>query len=308
MTAPPPRTDTTQGLILTLYGDYLLDREAPVWAGSLVSLLGPLGVSPAAARVGLWRMVRKGWLAVERRGPRTDHVLTARGRRLLEEGSRRIYRPPREDRWSGEWFLVAYSIPENRRRLRDRLRIRLQWLGCGMLGNGLWLSPRDIHAEIAELAVRTRLGRHLQIFRAEHLGPGNPADLVAQAWDLRTVNDEYAAFLARWRPFQDPCRACAAVCTAPDKPGRRPPAECLPPESCFVRRFRIVHEFRAFPLIDPFLPAELLPRGWKGHEAAELFRQYHDVLAEPARRWVDEIVRAGHSRESDAGAESIRIA
>lgn len=305
MNPPPPRAATTQELILTLFGDYLLDRDEPVWAGSLITLLGPLGAAPVAVRVGLSRMVRKGWLAIERRGSRSHYGLTPRGRRLLEEGSRRIYRPPREEHWNGEWYLIAYSIPEDRRRLRDRLRVRLQWLGCGMLGNGLWLSPRDVHAELAEFAARMRLERHLQFFRAEHLGPSNTATLVAQAWDLRAVNDEYAAFLARWRPFQERCRACAA---AGRRAGKAPPSDCLAPGTCFVRRFRIVHEYRAFPLIDPFLPAPLLPRGWKGQEAAELFRQYHDVLAEPARRWVNAVVRAGDTRESDAGADRIRIA
>lgn len=305
MPSAPPRNATGQELILTLFGDYLLDHDGPVWAGSLVSLLEPLGVSPVAARVGLSRMVRKGWLVVERRRARSHYGLTARGRQLLEEGSRRIYRPPHEERWSGEWYLIAYSIPEDRRRLRDRLRVRLQWLGCGMLGNGLWLSPRNIHAEIADLAARMRLTRHLQFFRAEHLGPSTVADLVAQAWDLRAVNADYAAFLARWRPHYERCRSCIA---AFEQERRAVPPECLAPGTCFVRRFWLVHEYRSFPLADPFLPTELLPRNWKGHEAAELFHRYHDVLATPARRWVNAVVRAGATREPVTALERIRIA
>ena len=283
---------TSQDLVFTLFGDYLLAEEAPIWVGSLIALLGPLGLSPMATRTVLSRMNRKGWLAVERRGPWSYYGLTRRGRKLLEEGRRRIYHPPRDERWDGAWYLITYSIPESRRRLRDQLRVQLMWLGCGMAGNGVWITPHDVRAEVNAVAAALHVTRHLQIFRAEHAGPTDVDGLVEQAWDLRALDARYASFLNRWRAGFEGCRRCLAT-------GKRDD-DCLSPASCFVRRFRLVHEYRAFPLLDPYLPRELLPSDWKGFEAARLFEHYHDLLAEPAVRYVEAVVRQGRAHTADA--------
>jgi phenylacetic acid degradation operon negative regulatory protein len=47
----------------------------------------------------------------------------------------------------------------------------------------------------------------------------------------------------------------------------------------------LVHQWRRFPLLDPDLPAELLPVGWPGGAAAGRFRTLHDHLTPPARQW-----------------------
>ena len=100
----------SQDLVFTLYGDYLMDRDRPVWAGSLITLLGQLGMSPMAVRTVLSRLARKGWLTAERRGTRSWYGLTKRGRRLLEEGAERIYHPPTAKAWDAQWSVVTFSF------------------------------------------------------------------------------------------------------------------------------------------------------------------------------------------------------
>src|SRR5690554_4837696 len=94
-----------QELVFTLYGDYLLDRGRPVRVGSLIELLGRLGVAAPATRTALSRMVARGWLTVTRVEGRSLYDLSARGRRLLESGRERIYHPPRRASWDGRWYL-----------------------------------------------------------------------------------------------------------------------------------------------------------------------------------------------------------
>jgi phenylacetic acid degradation operon negative regulatory protein len=282
----------SQDLVFTLYGDYLLSREAPVRVGSLITLLGRLGMSPMAVRTALSRMTRKGWLAVERRGMRSYYGLTRRGRRLLEEGRQRIYHPPRDEPWDGSWYLVSYSIPERRRHLRDSLRVKLLWLGCGAVTNGLWISPHDVRAEVEEIARALRIERHLEIFRAEHLGFSSVARLVSQCWDLPQINRRYDAFIRRWTANHERCRECGI----PHARGQALPP-CATPADCFVRRFLLVHEYRGFPLEDPYLPRQLLPDDWKGDEAARLFAEYHALLTEPAERYVETVCAAGDQAE-----------
>ena len=297
MTTHLPAAVRSQDLVFTLYGDYLLDRPNGVWVGSLITLLGELDLSPMAVRVVLSRMARKGWLTVERRGPRSYYGLTRRGRTLLEQGRERIYHPPHDEAWDGTWRLVTYSVPEQRRRLRDLLRVKLQWLGCGALSNGVWLSPHDIRADVAEIARSLRLTKHVELFEAQHTGFSSTAALVAQCWDLRGVNARYARFIARWQEAAPHCEQCAL--TQRGAAGRRRATpSCAAPAACFVRRFRIVHEYRAFPLEDPYLPAALLPDDWHGGEAARLFAHYHELLAEPATRYVREVCDAGDERDA----------
>jgi phenylacetic acid degradation operon negative regulatory protein len=288
----------SQDLVFTLYGDYLLERVKPVWVGSLITLLGHFGVSPTAARIVLSRMTQKGWLTAQRRGARSYYGLTARGRRLLVEGRQRIYHPPRHQPWQGTWYLITYTIPESNRHQRDALRVKLQWLGCGLLASGVWITPHDVRGEVQEIAAALKISKHLEVFRAEHFGFSKTADLVTQCWNLSAINRRYAAFVTRWYAALDHC----ATCRSAARPGGGASAPCISPESCFVRRFQLVHEYRKFPLEDPFLPPPLLPKDWKGDKAASVFETYHAVLADPAERYVADVCDAGDGVKAEPAA------
>jgi phenylacetic acid degradation operon negative regulatory protein len=54
---------------------------------------------------------------------------------------------------------------------------------------------------------------------------------------------------------------------------------------------RLVHEWRRFPFLDPRLPAELLPEGWIGDHARELFAARHADWATGAQRRWHELAR-----------------
>ncbi len=261
-----------QDLVFTLFGEYLLHRTGAVPVRALIHLLAPFGLSEGAVRTVLSRMAQKGWLG----GGRGEYELTARGRRLLESGEERILHARWDTPWDGQWFLLAYSIPEERRQLRHRVRDRLAWLGFGALGNGLWISPHDVEGEVTELARALRIESRLVCFRGPGVAGTDTQHLVATCWDLGGINRRYEQFIGRWTPRFLECRA------APDAG--------LSAEACFVLRFRLMHEYRKFPLLDPYLPRTLLPGNWAGECAAHLFRVFHDMLVPPADRHVDEVL------------------
>lgn len=266
-----------QDLIFTLFGDYLLHRLAPVWAGSLIQLLEPLGMSEASARTTLSRMSARGWLQSERVGRHSYYDLTPRGRRLLEAGEDRIYHPDWDKPWDGTWLLLAYSIPEDERVLRDRLRDRLAWLGFGTLRSGLWISPHDVEAEVREITESLDISAYIECFRATGAAFTDPERLVERGWNLAAINERYVSFIDRQVPDFQRFRA-------------QREASGISPEESYVRRFRLTHEYRDFPLIDPYLPRTLLPDDWAGECAAHLFRTYHDLLSPPAEEYVQSIL------------------
>lgn len=280
-------------LILTLFGEYLLHREGPVWVGSLVDLCEPLGLSEGALRTALSRMGSRGWIASERRGRNAFYSLTDRGRRLLEEGERRIYRPPRDQAWDGTWQMVSYSIPEEERSVRDRLRVRLSWIGFGSLGNGLWMTPHDASEQVREIVEGLGIEEHVELFEGRHRGFSDTGSLVAACWDLAAVNERYEAFVDRHLPEH---RRFARQLEAGELSGRE----------AFVHRFDLVHEYREFPLEDPYLPREMLPDDWAGDCAAGLFRALHDLLEEPAEAFVGGVLaEAAERTDSTVSVEEV---
>lgn len=268
-------------MILALFGDYILQREGWAWTGSLIRLLGLLGVSSQAVRSTLSRMSRHGWLRPQRQGRNSLYTLTPKARRLLEEGERRIFEP-RGQSWDGQWRIVVYSLPEAKRDLREALRRRLNWLGFGPLAPGTWLSPRDRLTELGALLDDLDARPYVQCFAGRWLDDLSDEGMVARCWNLRELNRQYAAFLRRWKPELERCEQ------------RWTAGQQLEPSQCFVQRFRIVHEYSVFPSRDPNLPAELLPGGWLGDEAARVFRSYRDLLTDRANDFIEATLRNGN--------------
>jgi phenylacetic acid degradation operon negative regulatory protein len=59
-----------------------------------------------------------------------------------------------------------------------------------------------------------------------------------------------------------------------------------------VERTRFIHEYRMFPFKDPGLPAELLPRGWQGRQAHDLFLSGFGLLRAPAVAHYQQVLQA----------------
>ena len=64
---------------------------------------------------------------------------------------------------------------------------------------------------------------------------------------------------------------------------------------------RVLTDWRRLPYLDPGLPAELLPDGWVGIRAADLFFALRALLEEPARAYVKQVLERTASARSDRG-------
>jgi phenylacetic acid degradation operon negative regulatory protein len=265
----PPR------LLLTLLGDYWWQRTEPLPSAAIVALLADFGVSDSAARAALSRLTRNGLLVTSKSGRRTFSRLSSRAAAILDDGARRIFSfGAASQPWDGMWSLVAFSIPEHNRAARDALRKQLRWLGFAPLYDGLWLSPRDHAAEVIaylkELDLTTATA-----FRATSVPAPVTAesDIPARAWDLDGLCSRYRGFIAFARRLREETTA-----------GQVPPLDAL------IARTRVMDEWRAFPGLDPDLPAELLPAAWPRAEARELFIGCYDLLGPLAARRIRQII------------------
>ncbi|HKY75177.1 MAG TPA: PaaX family transcriptional regulator C-terminal domain-containing protein [Acidimicrobiia bacterium] len=263
---------STRGYLLTVLGEFVLPVGGRVWTAALLDSLGALGVEERTARQAVWRSAERGLLESERIGRRTRWALSDAARRLLTEGTRRIYSLHREPRpWDGRWLLLYVSVPESQRDLRHRMRTRLGWAGFASLGSGTWVSPWiDREIEAREVLNDLGLASAAKSFIAKPGGIGDVNEMVSSTWPLGEIAAGYDAFLERF--------------------GTAPPADSG--YDAFVNQVRLVHEWRRFPFLDPDLPGDLLPRDWSGYRAAELFHRLHEQWRSSAWTWWRERMEA----------------
>jgi phenylacetic acid degradation operon negative regulatory protein len=241
-----------RSVLLTLLGEYVLPASGGAWQETLIAALEKLDHKTPAARRALARSVAAGWLRTERHGRRSRVHLTPSTAEMLRSGAERIYGFGKPWAWDGHWLLVVMRVPEERREVRHRLRTRLAWAGFGSLGGGLWISPHvERETELHDAAGADSVAE-LVSFRAEIGAVGDPAKVVAEAWDLNAVATAYRAFVARF--------------------GRLRPTSS---QGIFRAQTQMVHEWRKFPFLDPDLPAAMLPTHWPRQRAHDLFQERH---------------------------------
>jgi phenylacetic acid degradation operon negative regulatory protein len=253
---------SARGLLFTLLGEFVLPGDGLAWTSALLAVFGRLGIEEKAARQALMRTAAAGWLEGEKIGRRTRWRLTGSARQMLTDGAERIYSftGPAEE-WDGRWLLVSVRIPESDRRARHVLRTRLSWAGFGSLGAGLWVSPHpEREAEATRALSEAGVAGDSHVFVATRTGLADVREMVAAAWDLAAVEEQYEQFIAEFRP--------------------RVPGDVL------ARHIELVHAWRRFPSVDPALPRELLPPRWSGLQAAQLFAERHEQWSPDAcREW-----------------------
>ncbi|MBM3597307.1 MAG: phenylacetic acid degradation operon negative regulatory protein PaaX [Alphaproteobacteria bacterium] len=259
-----------KSLIVTVFGDAVAPHGGVVWLGSLISLLEPFGVNERLVRTAVQRLTRQDWLASRPIGRRSYYSLTEAGRRRFEDAHRRIYAVPRGP-WDGQWTFVVIGIGDGETAERDRLRRELLWQGFGQVSATVLAHPASDREALRHVLQDAGMADRaiVVIGRAERLGPVPPlATFVSSCWDLEGLAQAYRGFLGHFRP----------VWKALEAGGARDP------ETCFIIRVLLIHEYRRVLLRDPQLPHELLPAEWAGTAARALCRNLYRLTYEPAER------------------------
>jgi phenylacetic acid degradation operon negative regulatory protein len=272
-----------RALIVTIYGLYARDAGGWLSIAAVIKLMAELGVDEPAARSAISRLKLRGLLEPGKVGGAAGYGLSGRGREILAEGDRRIFRRP-GDALAGHWLLAVFSVPEQERAKRHALRSRLAWLGFGTVAAGVWIAPAQLADEARDQLAADGLSGYVSLFTAAYLAFGDVQQKVGQWWDLDRLSGLYRAFidaagpvLVRW---QD-----AAGAADPDG------------GQAFADHVRVLTAWRRLPFLDPGLPPGLLPPDWLGAQAAELFQQLELRLRDQARAHVLAVINqaAGES-------------
>ncbi|MDY0409616.1 phenylacetic acid degradation operon negative regulatory protein PaaX [Virgibacillus soli] len=269
----------TRSMIFTLYGDYIRHYDHVIWIGSLIRLLEEFGHNEQAVRAAISRMNKQGWVQAEKRGNKSYYYLTERGKARMEEASKRIYKTE-APRWDQNWYMLVYTIPEEKRHVRDELRQELVWSGFGLLANSCWITPNPMEEEVARLIEKYDIKEYVSFFKATYIGMQDQTALVQKCWDLSEVNHRYDLFIKEYSEKYILAK-------------RKLEKGELSDGSCFVESAWLVHQYRKFLFIDPNLPEPLLPQDWLGDAAASLFTDYYQMLQKPATRFFETVFALG---------------
>ena len=249
-----------RSLIITFMGDVVSVQRRPVWLGSLVAALAPLGLSEHLVRTTCNRLTKEGWLRSRRIGRRSYCHFSRFGAHQYQRAARRIYAPAKPA-WDGFWTLIpAGGLVRPK---REQLAEQLGWLGFGRMKGDLLIRAgygEDHRQVLRGLKVEAPVFRAQSAELGGRLGPSLP-QLCREVWAVDELNHAYGRFLDR---FAEPADGAAPT-----------------PRAAFLLRFCLIHEFRRIVLTDPELPASLLPEVWCGdaarQRAAILYHQWLDA-------------------------------
>ncbi len=261
-----------RALIVTTYGLYARDTSGWFSVSTLIRLLAELGIDEPAVRSSISRLKRRGILEARPVGGAAGYALSSSARAILSDGDRRIFERPRATESEG-WLLAVFSVPEAERHRRHALRSRLSWLGFGTVSAGVWIAPRHLADETRQVLARDDLAAYVDLFQADHLAFGDLGQLVARWWDLDALGAQYDDFLRTYTPV-----------LARWKRRRSRPA--AGDGTAFRDYVQALTAWRRLPYLDPGLPDAVLPKGWTGARAADLFFDLRSRLAGPAEDFV----------------------
>lgn len=265
------RPGSATSLLRTLVGATLRDQGGWMPVSALVTLMSELGVPAARTRTALGRVKAKGLLVAEPRDGVAGYAVAPAAAGMLGRGDRRIFGPRRTGDDAGRWCLVSWSVPEDQRDLRHRLRRRLAAIGCGSVSSALWICPEHLADDVAVILDELELTGRATVFLASEIRyPGGPAAAIARWWDLPALRELHERFLAGH------AEPIARLLDGESGPGGPEPSEA------FRTWIRALDAYRPIPYQDPGLPPEFLPDDWPGTRSAAVFARLAGAARLPA--------------------------
>jgi len=108
-------------------------------------------------------LLRYGYLS----GTSGRYQVTAKGRNTVSEAKIWELTIPTPKAWDGQWHLVLFDIPNDKRKRRDIFRARLKELGLILYQNSVWIYPYPLEETVRQVADFYRLSPCISFVVAE---------------------------------------------------------------------------------------------------------------------------------------------
>ncbi|WP_433602396.1 PaaX family transcriptional regulator [Nocardia sp. CA-135953] len=258
-----------RALVFDLYGEFFRYTGGAARLGVLTELMGAFGIEAATVRVVMTRLRKEGWFDSSKSGRAVSYLLNDKSWRLLDDGRSRIFER-HFDGWDHTWTQALVDEVGLEREQRKRIEKALTWWGFGGYGGPSWFSPHNREKQLREaLAGEDEL--RLQFLRSKTAGLPTDRLIAQRCWDLGELGTDYEEFIEEFRP------QLARYRRGLDGP------------VALVEQIRLMQQYRRYPFRDPDLPDTLLPPGWRGRAAHEVFTECHALLNAAAEPYAAEV-------------------
>jgi len=253
----------TKSLIITFFGDIVSQHGGIISLGSLISALAKFRINERLVRTTVFRLVQDDWLKSYRMGRRSYYQFSDYGEHEYKRAAKRIY-STRGARWSGLWQLVVpVKVTDS---YREKLMRSLRWQGYRNIAPGLLAKPGETGSELAETLNEFKAMKDVLVMTAttqEISSPKLVQDLVYRSWALDEVEIGYSEFLECYTPVRGWLTENAPVS----------------PETAYLIRLMLIHDYRRLLLRDRSVPQELLPPSWPGIQARQVAADIYHWIA-----------------------------
>ena len=168
------RTKVQQAILATIAIAGIISITAV--APNALQLLAPFvrkGKKPwnrkYSTNTAFWRLVDRGYVALEEKGGRKVARLTSKGEQALAPLNRPGVALRRPKKWDGKWRVLIFDIKETRRSTRDQLREMLQRIGFISLQRSVWVYPYDCEDLIILLKTDFKIGKEVLYIIADQI-------------------------------------------------------------------------------------------------------------------------------------------
>jgi phenylacetic acid degradation operon negative regulatory protein len=240
-------------------------EDGTVEAGDLFAVADACGLTTEQVRSCLRRLVGEGLFERQGSGRNATFRATPAGMAALGTSLERTRLAYAQDAaghgWDGHWRLVAVAVPEPRRAARDAFRERLRALGGANVQGGLYVSPHNWHADVAEEAERLGITDGLTMATTADLvvrGERDSRRLAKLLWPIEDLAARYRHFVERYAEVPD------FLVEMRTRHERLTDTDFLPGALGMAVAFQDCFND------DPLLPPELVPRPWPGRAARDL--------------------------------------
>lgn len=149
----------------------------------------------------------------------------------------------RQEKWSGNWTIVMYDLPEKRKSFREYLRKKLRRLGFGSPQESVLVSPLPLAKPVQDLVEGEGAGDDVWVVLAKRVLGLTNREVAERAWRLESLNQLYQKLLEVF----------------PRAKRKRDKGLLAGWQRCFL----------ALDNADPYLPVELLSEDWQGEKCRQ---------------------------------------
>ena len=75
-----------------------------------------------------------------------------------------------DEKWDGKWRLIIWDIPEKKKKVRDRLRFKLKYLGFTKLQDSVWFSKKNCTKELKDYIRRIGISDWVIVIESDNIG------------------------------------------------------------------------------------------------------------------------------------------